>query len=159
MKKRVINIISCLVGMAVGAIIVKKMMEKNIDKWKKQSDKHLTMFHLMNQWIKTKQEGKSIVNYLESNNYKNIAIYGMSFIGETLVEELKNTNICVKYGIDKRAYGIASDIDVITLEEELGDVDVIVVTAITFFEEIAEELEKKVDCPIISLEDILYEIS
>ncbi len=36
-------------------------------------------------------------------------------------------------------------------------VDAIVVTAITFYDEIKEELSRKIDCPIISLEDILYE--
>jgi hypothetical protein len=37
-------------------------------------------------------------------------------------------------------------------------VDAIVVTAITFFDEIEEKLSEKIDCPIISLDDILYEV-
>ena len=41
-------------------------------------------------------------------------------------------------------------------ESELEKVDVIVVTAITFFKEIEEMLNQRVDCPVISLEDILY---
>lgn len=40
----------------------------------------------------------------------------------------------------------------------LDTVDAIVVTSITFFEEIEEMLKEKVDCPIISLDDILYEV-
>ena len=40
----------------------------------------------------------------------------------------------------------------------LETVDAVVVTAITFFDEIEERLSEKVDCPIISLEDILYEV-
>ena len=44
------------------------------------------------------------------------------------------------------------------MDDDLENVDAIVVTAITFFDEIAEKLEEKVNCPVISLEDILYEV-
>lgn len=43
-------------------------------------------------------------------------------------------------------------------EDEIKEVDAIVVTAITFFDEIKELLMKKVSCPIISLENVLYEV-
>ena len=51
-----------------------------------------------------------------------------------------------------------SVIDIVSPEDDLETVDVIVVTAITFYEEVKEQLSEKLDCPIISLEDILYEI-
>ena len=82
----------------------------------------------------------------------------MGYAGETLIDELKNTNTNVRYGIDKNADSLYSEVDIVTMEDELENVDAIVVTAITFFDEIAEKLEEKVDCPIISLEDILYEV-
>ena len=44
------------------------------------------------------------------------------------------------------------------LTDDLPETDVIVVTAIYFYEEIREELSQLVDCPIISLEDVVYEI-
>ena len=44
------------------------------------------------------------------------------------------------------------------MEDELEPVDAVVVTAITFFNEIEQKLSKKLDCEIISLEDILYEV-
>ena len=42
------------------------------------------------------------------------------------------------------------------MNEEFENVDAVVVTAITFFDEIREELTTKIGCPIVSLEDILY---
>ena len=42
------------------------------------------------------------------------------------------------------------------MDDELEEVDAIVVTPISAFGEIKQTLEKKVDCPIISLEDVLY---
>ena len=76
-------------------------------------------------------------------------------MGETLVDELKDSDIKVSYGIDQNAGGIYSDIEIFSPEDKLPAVDAVVVTAITFFEEIREMLQEKIDCPVISLEDIL----
>ncbi len=158
MKKGAISVLSMLTGAAIGAGTVAKMKGKRIDKIDKMSSKHLNLFLLLNQWVKVKQEGKNLSAYFEQNNYKRIAIYGMSYAGETLIEELKGTNVEVVYGIDQNADAIYADVDVITMEDTLEDVDAIVVTAITFFDEIEEKLSEKIDCPVLSLEDILYEV-
>ena len=75
-----------------------------------------------------------------------------------MLEELAGTDISVAYCIDQKADSIYVDVDVFTIEEDLQPVDAVVVTAITFFDEIEENLMKKMDCPIISLEDILFEV-
>lgn len=157
-KNSMIGLFSSLVGAGAGAVTVKKVMQEKLDKKQSLSDKHLDLFLMMNQWVKVKQEGKSLSEYFERNNYKHIAIYGMSYAGESLVNELKNSNIEIDYAIDKNANKIYADVEIVTLEEELEGVDVIVITAIAFFDEIAEMLDEKIDCPIISLEDILYEV-
>ena len=82
----------------------------------------------------------------------------MSYAGETLVEELKHSDIQVAYGIDKKADTMYADVEVVSMDDPLEEVDAIVVTAITFFDEIEDQLCQKADCPIISLEDILYEV-
>ena len=58
-------------------------------KTRELAEKHLALFLMMNQWVKVKQEGKNLSCYFEKNGYKKIAIYGMSYAGETLLEELK----------------------------------------------------------------------
>lgn len=158
MKKGIISILSMITGAAVGVGTVGKMTRGKLDKAEKLSGKHLALFLMMNQWVKIKQDGKTLFSYFEENGYKKIAIYGMSYAGETLVDELKDTGVEVAYGIDKMARNIYSDIDIVSIDEELEEVDAIVVTAITFFEEIEEKLSMKINCPIISLENILYEI-
>lgn len=155
MKKGLISILSGLVGAVIGAGTVGKITGKSLDKARNMSDKHLALFLMMNKWVKIKQEGKNLVSYFEKKGYKRIAIYGMSYAGETLIEELRGTDVQVAYGIDKNANSIYSEIDVSSVEDSLGDVDVVVVTAITFFEEIEQVLKTKVNCPIVSLEDIL----
>lgn len=158
MGKGIISIFSAAIGAGIGAVTVGKVARKKENQIQSMSDKHLSLFLMMNQWVKVKQEGKNLAEYFEKEGYKNIAIYGMSYAGETLVEELKSSDIHISYGIDKGADFMYSEIDILSPDEKLPKVDAIVVTAITFFDEIEEMLSKKLDCPIISLEDILYEI-
>ena len=158
MKNKVISVLSAFTGAALGAGIVGKVTGKSLNKVRSMSDKHFALFQMMNQWVKVKQEGKSLALYFEKNGYKKIAIYGMSYAGETLMDEIKDTDVIVAYAIDQNADSIYADVDVMSMDDELESVDAVVVTAITFFDEIEEKLSEKMDCPIISLEDILYEV-
>lgn len=80
----------------------------------------------------------------------------MSYAGERLVEELGASDITVDYVIDQNVS--SNDCKTYKMNEELPCVDAIIVTAITYFDEIESALSEKVDCPIISLEDIIYEL-
>lgn len=158
MKKQTVSILSALTGAVLGAAAVGKMSGNKIRKKQSMSNKHLELFKMMSQWVTVKQAGKNLASYLERNGYKKIAIYGMSYAGETLIGELNGTGVTVAYGIDRNADSIYADVDVVTMDDYLEPVDAVVVTAITFFDEIEEQLAEKIDCPIISLEDILYEV-
>ncbi len=158
MKKGIIAVLSSLVGASVGASVVGQKVSKQVKDQKEFADKHLALYLMMNQWVKVKQENKSIAGYLEEKGYKEIAIYGMNYVGETLLNELAGSNVKVKYAIDRNAENIYSDVEVVRPEDELADVDAIIVTAITFFDEIEEKLSEKIDCPILSMDDILYEV-
>ena len=158
MKKGIIGIASLLAGAAGGAIGTERVIRKKVSEKQKLADKHLALFLMMNQWVKVKQEGKSLVRYFEKKKYESIAIYGMSYAGETLADELKGSNIKIAYGIDRNANNIYTDFEVVSPNDELESVDAVVVTSITYFEEIRNILEEKMDCPILSLEDVLYEI-
>lgn len=158
MKKTILSILLTITGAVFGAGVAEKVLSDRQKIVQQMSDKHLSLFLMMNQWVKLKQEGKNLASYFEKNGYQKIAIYGMSYAGETLINELKNTNVTVAYGIDKNADSIYADIDILSMEDTLEPVDAVVVTAITFFDEIEEQLSAKIDCPILSLEDILYEV-
>lgn len=158
LKKVITIIISMLTGVAVGIGTTKKKMSDKVQKVQAMSDKHFELFKMMNQWVYVKQEGKNLADYLLEHGYKKIAIYGMSFAGETLLHELENSDVSVVYGIDRNAVAIFSSIDLYTPDEDIPEVDAVVVTTITFFEEVEKMLSGKLRCPIISLEDILYEV-
>lgn len=152
------TILGAVAGAAGGAIATGNIEGKKIEKWKNMSDKHLSLFLLMNDWMRIKQEGKQIKEYFDKNGYQSVAIYGMSYIGERLLDELRTAGIEVKYGIDRNADSVYVDLDVYSPDDTLMEVDVVVVTAICFYDEICNVLDGNVRCPIVSFEDILYEI-
>ena len=158
MKKGLVGALSAVGGAAASAVAVGKKLNDRVAANQALADKHLALYLMMNQWVKIKQEGKNLSSFFEREGYKEIAIYGMSYAGETLLEELEDSNIKVRYGIDRNVDRIDTGITVVAPDDDLEDVDVIVVTSITFFDEIEEMLIKKINCPIISLEDVLYEV-
>lgn len=155
MKKKACILISLFaLGIIVGII---KQKNAEIKLMEKKTEKDLQNIRLLEQWLFIKQDNKLIADYLIRKEIKTIAIYGMDFVGERLYDELKNTGVEVKYAIDRRGGCLCGDIPVISLEEELKPVDVIVVSAVYYFDEIEESLSTRTDIPIISLETILFE--
>lgn len=158
MKKGFVGITAAIAGGLVGAFVVEKKETKTKNYQKERIDKFYGYFQLVNQWLLLKNQNKSLVTYFEQNNYKNIAIYGMGELGNRLYEELKGTDVKIAYAIDKKAERIFSDVNVVTMDDELERVDAIIVTPIFMFDELEEMLMDKVDYPIISLEDVVFEI-
>lgn len=156
MKKLIVGSVSLLAGIGIGIFLMGEISIDVIKKNSRLSDKHLSLFLLMNQWVQVKQKGMSVAEYLTKNNYKQIAIYGMSYMGGTLVKELKDTEVIVKYGIDIKPDEAYADIDVFSPDQDMPEVDAIIVTAVSAFCEIEKMLHEKVCCPVLSLEDILY---
>ncbi len=158
MKKGILSVMTACAGAAAGAGAVAYQKAKRQDYDYKVIKKNEAILKMLNHWLKLKQEGRSLEGYFKENNYKKIAVYGLSYAGERLLDELKGTGIEVLYGIDRNADHMFAEVEVVSAEESLAPVDVIVVTAISYFDEIEEKLSEKVDCPIVSLEDIVYEV-
>ncbi|MCM1211806.1 MAG: hypothetical protein NC318_09395 [Blautia sp.] len=162
MKKGFGGVFSTLAGMTVGAVAGSVAAgTASSKKIKEMAEGHVKVHELymaFDKWLQVRQKGKTLVEYFEKQGYKTVAIYGMKELGERLYDELYGSGITVKYIIDKNADLLYADVDVVTPDEKLESVDVIVVTAIYYFDEIEEMLSERVDYPIVSLEDILYEV-
>ncbi|MBD5489852.1 MAG: hypothetical protein HDR13_13860 [Lachnospiraceae bacterium] len=162
MKRGLIGVLSAVAGMAAGAVAgsvtAGTASSKKIEEMAEGQRKVHELYMAFDQWLRIRQEGKTLVEYFVKNGYKTVAIYGMKELGERLHDELQGSDITVKYAIDKNADSIYADVDVLMPDEKMDLVDVIVVTALYYFDEIEEMLSDKVDCPIISLEEILYEV-
>lgn len=158
MKKGTVAVLSAIIGAAGGAAGVGYLGIKQVEQKAEKVDKFKGYYNMLNQWLILKQEGKNLSEYFKSNNYKTVAIYGMGEMGNRLYEELKDSDIEVKYAVDKEAENAYSELNVIAPENDFEAVDVMVVTATFAFDEIEEKVGGKVDFPIVSLEDVVYEI-
>lgn len=157
-----LGVVSTLVSMAAGAVaggvVVNSSSTKKMKEVSEKADKLYQFYKVLNQWLEVRQSGKTLKEYFDRQNYKTVAIYGMKELGERLYDELKDSGIEVCYIIDKKAGSVYADVEVVPPEADLEPVDVIVVTAIFYFDEIEEMLSTKGDYSIVSLEDILYEV-
>lgn len=156
--KKGFAVLTGVIGFIGGAVLMGRMASKNLNEWKKMSDKFFSNMILFNQWMMAKQSGKNIADYLEKNNYKKIIIYGMSYIGERLVDELNNTEIEIVAGIDRNAKGIFANMPMLLPDEDMPEADCMIVTPVFFFDEIKEKMVSKFSNPIISFEDIFYDL-
>lgn len=148
-----------LASIVVGSFCYVKSKNKDIQNKEQLANKNYLLYQLMNEWVSVKQEGKNLEDYFLAKNYKRIAIYGMNDVGRTLIKELKDTSISVDYVIDQQAERIiVQDVTILKPDDRLPEVDAIIVAPITFFEEIEAKLELKVKCPVVSMEDIVYDM-
>ena len=138
-------------------LILGEFIKKKARTYRELFYKEQEFFQLMH-WFAAKQQGNSIVQYFEKYNFNSVAIYGMGALGEILLNELRDTDIKVVYGIDKNASCITRDIEMKGIGEIVSGVDAIVVTPVSYFDSIEKVLKARVSCPILSLADILCEL-
>ncbi len=154
------KVLMMVVGLASAAVAgsvvtVKKMKVVGVKK-----NKFRLYYDTTNQWLMLKNAGKGVENYFSNNGYKTMAIYGMGELGNRLYEELRGSDkVEVKYAVDKKSgYLYEGDLRILLPDNELELVDVIVVTPVSDFEEVQKTLSEKINCPIISLEDVVFEL-
>lgn len=158
MKKSILVIISFLTGSITGAAIVKYLVKKSVSRKDDKILKFKGYYGLLNQWFELKHKGKSLEQYFIKNSYKSVAIYGMGEMGLRFYEDIKDSKeIEIKYAIDQ-GIALCEEIEVLDVDDPLPAVDVIVVTATFAFEEIEKKLSQIVDCAVVSLEDVVYEM-
>ena len=109
-------------------------------------------------WLLLKENNKKISDYLLSYGIKTVAIYGYGYLGKHLVEELNDSDVCVKYIIDRNTGIRARDIEVLRLSKDLPKVDVIIVTPAGQYDEIRSNIKTYVSYNTLSLEHILSEM-
>ena len=144
-------------GLFAGGKFIGRQYEKHCELIEKQADRFSETSALMQQWVKVYQSGHKLQDYFKKNNYRKIAVYGMSEIGYMILKELEETEIEVLYCIDKNADNLFAKIDVRRPDEELQPVDAVIVAVIHFYDEVKDALQEKLDCPIISLSDVVWE--
>lgn len=147
------------VGSLTAIYFIKKNEIRKMDNLKNRIEVLSDHFQLLNHWLEIKNEGKGIATYFEEMGYRHIAIYGMAELANRLSEELSESSVHIDYGIDRDICCSIARIDKVYFpDDNLPETDAIIVTPYSSFESIKTILEEKVNCPIISLEEVIWSI-
>ncbi len=130
-------------------------LEGEVKKLKDENAKFKEFNELLLMWLQDYQDGRRVVDFFHQNGYKSVAIYGYGDLGAALAGELEDSDVEVKYVIDRAADFVYTELKVLRPDDNLPDVDVVVVTAIHYFDDIKTYMEKRISCPIVSLETVI----
>ena len=112
---------------------------------------------VLNSWLNLKEENKSVASFLKKQGFSQIAIYGLGMLGKHLIRELAHTDIKILYGIDQKGQTKNYVFPVYTDNEEWEKVDLIIVTVGYAYEKIRMVIKQKLNCEIMSLEEVIEE--
>ena len=110
-------------------------------------------------WMSIHHKGRPITQYFKEKGYQTAAIYGMRELGELLYDELYDSEIKIEYVIDQKPGSVYAEVLVLDPDSILPEVDVVVVTAIHYYDEIQKVLSQKLKCPIVGLNTIVYSLN
>lgn len=122
----------------------------------KRNERYRGYWKILSRWLELNLQGKSICEYFVRNMYNRVAIYGLGLLGVPLVEEMCNHGIQIVYGIDQDEHkGKKFDFPVYRMQDNLPEADIIVITVSYVFDSIKTQLSQKIDCRIVSLNELL----
>lgn len=161
-EDKIMMILMGAVGTSLGMVVSRWFLQKRYRREAKElirlSDKHLEMFLVMDKWFQKELRGEGIAIYLRKNRFYNITIYGMGYIGKNLYEYLKKERFQIGNLIDQKNNESVDGNRIKTIDEEHAPTDVIIVTAVYYFEELENKLKTKFNKPILSFADIVYKM-
>lgn len=150
-----------LMGIIVGGKVVSDVCEELLNEKEKAIYKFKGYFSIQSVWFMKRIQGKSMADWFVKHKEKSIAIYGMGDLGKLLIYSLRGTEVNVKTLMDANKAHIEDfGIELVGPEETLNpEIDAVVVTVTHAFNEIKNTLSvKNTDLPILSLEDIIYDL-
>ncbi len=133
--------------------------DKQLVKLSDASQKQRSLYSILNNMYAMEQSNMPLGSFLKNEGYKKIAIYGIHYIGQRLFDSLSKEGFKIEYLIDKGKKKEYGGVKVYAPQDDLKPVDAVIVTPVTYYNEIFLELQKKMDCPILSIEDILVDIN
>ena len=134
---------------------IKKMEDERIARFERTIDRDNRLLGFYERWVVGCSKGENVSGFLIENNFRNIAIFGYGTLGRALRKIVENRDVKLAYIIESNENRWDESVDFYKITDSLPAVDVIIVSAILDYEEIYEKLAGKVNCPIISMEDII----
>jgi len=122
-----------------------------------RNQKHEMFYSTLIKWLELKIRGYSILSYLKEENIRTLVIYGYAEMGKLLYKELESSSVNTLYILDNKE--IKQDSPSIRKPLKLYEQpDIIIVTAIYYFDEIKEKLTDLGYKRIESMSDIINKL-
>lgn len=121
-------------------------------------EKYQILWSMAELWLQLKEQKIEMSDYLLSQNIKTVAIYGLSRLGMHLVEELKNTDVKVVYGIDKNKGIEKMTFPIYSVGESLPKVDAVILTMYDG-ECLKCKVQEQLQCSVLVLKELLSDIA
>lgn len=126
---------------------------------KREMEKQINISFILDRWMHNIENDKNIKIYFDICDYKSVAIYGMGVIGKHLMCQLEQADVRITYYIEKNiVYYNERRIPLDELKSITPLPDVIVITPIMDYKQIKRNLEKIVDIPIVSIEEVVLSV-
>lgn len=151
----IVSIVATTAIVIMAAIISVSSKSLRISRTEKQ--KYTLMYKTSLRWIQYELKGKTVEECLIRMNCHNVAIYGMSDLGILLFDSLAESAVRVEYCIDRTKSSGGRNVKVYSPDEDFPGVDLVVVSAIYYYEEIKEMLGNKGITNVISLEELFFD--
>lgn len=155
-NKAIIFGIGLGLGAAAGFIREHKRMENVLMEKIKKIDIFQRYKSMLLAWLKLYEDNITFDSFFDWYGAENIAVYGNGQIGKCFMSNMKNTQCRIDYIIDRNAAYMSTEIPIMTIADELPQVDAIVVTVIDDFDNIEEEIRKRYNYSVISIEDVIF---
>lgn len=136
-------------------VVLYREYSKTIDRLTLELTKFKYFNVLNSQWLRNKNHGLKLEDYLLRNNFHEVAIYGLGELGRLVCEELMTSRVKVKYVIDRNEKKQYEGIDVVRLSDQMDPVDGIIVTVGEGYSTIESSIRSMGNYAVISLEEIL----
>lgn len=150
MRKRILvfglYLLSVIIPAYYFGIIVGKNKDRNVNKFKQY-------FKLMTKWIQL--DADKVEKYLFKQGIGTISIYGVGDIGKTLFDQLKDSRVKVVSFLEARDREQYQGVPVVSIDRYNTKTDAIIVTPFLEYDQIKKELGKRVNCKIISIEEVI----
>ena len=157
-KMKVIGIILAVVLlMFIGYLLGRNHTYHKVEKALKEQEKRRVginnLYEICSRWMLLQERNIKLADFLNKNDVKTVAVYGMGRIGKTIMENLRADNFKALYGIDFHSERVSCDYPVYNLKNDLPEVDMILVT-VTAYEDVKKDLSGKTSAKILNIRDV-----
>lgn len=122
-----------------------------------QKDKFEHYLNILDAWMDLRENGRRLDKWFLERGYREIGIYGYGTLGKHFMRELENSEVRIRFIVDRQKSKIPAGIPAFLPEEELPKADVVVVAATFYYDDISRKLRENGAEKVVSLERIIGE--